>query len=301
MGDREIAEELLLFLQSLSGITSRVKSDHILNLFEEIDGVLPDDQERMMAVIRDFLAMDPEEQVLYQIGRRTGVFRRLDDCRDPVLRRQALGYVEQWMVTPENVDQVCDSSDAAVHLRAGGVLARLQKNLHRSHQLLQSGLRFLCPDPAVPRTAMDVRLLRRCCAKSKASPAFIALHVLGEPLLASRIWSLLALSPVHGLRVNLTTNGTLLGRHRPDPAHGSGSAADQYFPPWSRPVGAGAAEVPICRKFIEFAQEASRSAPGSMSVCGCGICGNRGRARRRAAGTTGSCQRLTNRLCRPRP
>jgi hypothetical protein len=108
LGDRETAEELLLFLQSLSGITSRVKSDHILNLFEEIDGVLPDDQPRMLAVVRRFLAMDPEEQVVYQIGRRTGLFRRLDDCRDPVLRRQALGYVEQWMVTPENVDEICD-------------------------------------------------------------------------------------------------------------------------------------------------------------------------------------------------
>lgn len=108
MGDRETAEELLLFLQSLSGITSRVKSDHILNLLEEIDGILPDDQQRMLAVVRRFLAMDPEEQVVYQIGRRTGLFRRLDDCRDPVLRRQALRYVEQWMVTPENVDVICD-------------------------------------------------------------------------------------------------------------------------------------------------------------------------------------------------
>lgn len=107
MGDREIAEELLLFLQSMSGITSRVKSDHILNLFEEVDGVLPQDRERMIAVIRRFLAMEPEEQVLYQIGRRTGLFRRLDDCHDPLLRRQALGYVEQWRVTPENVDKVC--------------------------------------------------------------------------------------------------------------------------------------------------------------------------------------------------
>jgi len=109
MGDREIAEELQLFLQSLAGITSRVKSDHILNLFEEIEGVLPDDRERMLAVIPRFLAMDPEEQVLYQIGRRTGIFRRLDDCHDPRLRQQALGYVEQFMATPANVDQVSDA------------------------------------------------------------------------------------------------------------------------------------------------------------------------------------------------
>jgi hypothetical protein len=107
MGDREIAEELLLFLQTLTGITSRVKSDHILNLFEEIDGVLPIDHQQMIAVVKRFLAMAPEEQVVYQIGRRTGLFRRLDDCHDPQLRRQALGYVEQWMVTPDNVDRIC--------------------------------------------------------------------------------------------------------------------------------------------------------------------------------------------------
>lgn len=107
LGDREIAEELLLFLQSLTGLTSRVKSDHILNLFEEIDGVLPADHQHMIAVVQRFLAMEPEEQVVYQIGRRTGLFRRLDDCRDPQLRRQALGYVEQWMVTLDNVDRIC--------------------------------------------------------------------------------------------------------------------------------------------------------------------------------------------------
>jgi hypothetical protein len=109
MGDRETAEELLLFVQSLSGITSRIRSDHILNLFEEIDGVLPADQQRMLAVIHRFLALDPEEQVLYQIGRRTGLFRRLDDRLDPSLRGQAQRYVEQWMVTPENVDLICET------------------------------------------------------------------------------------------------------------------------------------------------------------------------------------------------
>jgi radical SAM superfamily enzyme YgiQ (UPF0313 family) len=108
MGDRETAEELHLFLRSLSGITSQIKSDHILNLFEEIDGILPADQGRMLAVIDRFLSLPPEEQVLYQIGRRTGVFRQLADLRHPGLRQQALHAVEQWMVTPENVDQVCD-------------------------------------------------------------------------------------------------------------------------------------------------------------------------------------------------
>lgn len=107
LGDRAVAEELLLFLQSLAGITSRVKSDHILNLFGEIDGILPDDRESMVAVVSRFLAMSPDEQVLYQIGRRAGIFERLDDCRHPGLRRQAQGVVEHLMATPGNVDHIC--------------------------------------------------------------------------------------------------------------------------------------------------------------------------------------------------
>ena len=108
LGDRETARELRLFLQSLSGITSRIKSDHILNLFEEIDGRLPEDQARMLSVIDRFLNLPPEEQALYQVGRRTGVFHHLSDLHQPSLRNQALHFMEQWMVTPENVDQICD-------------------------------------------------------------------------------------------------------------------------------------------------------------------------------------------------
>lgn len=106
LGDVGIAEELLLFLEALDGITSQVKSDHILNLFEEIDGTLPQDKEAMLAVIRRFLSWDPQEQVLYQIGRRCGIFRRLDDCAEPVRRRRAQQYVTQFGANPETVDRI---------------------------------------------------------------------------------------------------------------------------------------------------------------------------------------------------
>ena len=109
MNDLEIAEELLLFLESLEGIISTVRSDHILNLLEEVNGVLPRDKERMLAVVRRFLAMDTEEQILYRVGRRCGLFRRLDDCRDPVLRRQAQQYIDQFAVTPATIDQFTDA------------------------------------------------------------------------------------------------------------------------------------------------------------------------------------------------
>ena len=69
-GDVEIARELLLLLQSLQGVTSTVTSDHMLNLFPEIDGPLPGDKALMTGIIERFLALPPEERMLYQIGRR---------------------------------------------------------------------------------------------------------------------------------------------------------------------------------------------------------------------------------------
>ncbi len=48
MGEVDTARELLFWLEELSGITSTIRSDHVLNLFSEIDGVLPGDKEEMM-------------------------------------------------------------------------------------------------------------------------------------------------------------------------------------------------------------------------------------------------------------
>ncbi len=102
--DVEAAGELLLFLESLEGITSTVKSDHILNLFQEVEGCLPHDRERMTEPIRKFLAMDAGEQLLYVVGRRTGVFARLADMDDSHLRLAADQSREKHRVTLENVD-----------------------------------------------------------------------------------------------------------------------------------------------------------------------------------------------------
>ncbi len=107
--DRETAAEILLFLENLQGITSTLKSDHILNLFEEVEGNLPEDKDRMTAVIRNFLALPPLEQMLYQVGRRTGIFRRLDDLNDLSKRSQAEGTCKRFQVTPDNVDEAIDT------------------------------------------------------------------------------------------------------------------------------------------------------------------------------------------------
>jgi hypothetical protein len=104
MGDVEVAQELLRFLQELEGIDSVVKSDHILNLFEEIGGQVSGGKADLTAPVRRFLGMQADEQVLYIVGRRTGVFSRLDDLQNPDLRARAERTREAHGVTAENVD-----------------------------------------------------------------------------------------------------------------------------------------------------------------------------------------------------
>ncbi len=106
--DKMAVTEILLFLEALEGITSRVKSDHVLNLFQEIEGRLPEDKDRMTGVVRTFLSMAPEQQALFQIGRRTGVFFTLADMQDPDLVARAEETCKKFGVTAQNVDEIID-------------------------------------------------------------------------------------------------------------------------------------------------------------------------------------------------
>jgi len=89
LSDEDIVRELRLFIEHLEGIESRLVSDHMLNMLEELEGKLPEDKERLLAVIDDFLALPQEERLLFQLGRRLGLFRFLADIQDPGLRARA--------------------------------------------------------------------------------------------------------------------------------------------------------------------------------------------------------------------
>jgi radical SAM superfamily enzyme YgiQ (UPF0313 family) len=106
--DRAMAEETLLFLEHLAGISSTVKSDHILNLFQEVEGRLPAAKTAMTRVIRDFLALPPEEQVLYQVGRRLGFFTCLADMAAPERRSRVEQACRHYGIHAGNVDATID-------------------------------------------------------------------------------------------------------------------------------------------------------------------------------------------------
>jgi len=106
--DVETAQELLLFLENLEGITSTIKSDHILNLFQEVKGTLPQDKSAMTNPIKKLLAMTPEKQMIYRVGRRTGIFSKLDDLNNPELMEHVEVARTRYGVTVDSVDEFTD-------------------------------------------------------------------------------------------------------------------------------------------------------------------------------------------------
>ena len=80
--EEDVLQEERLLIENLDGITSWIKSDHVLNLLEEVDGKLPGDKEKMLMVIDRYFALSDEERFVYRFGRRSGIYRSTDDLQD---------------------------------------------------------------------------------------------------------------------------------------------------------------------------------------------------------------------------
>jgi hypothetical protein len=79
--DEEIIEEERLFIEHLD-CHSNFVSDHITNLLQEIEGKLPEDKEKMLATIARFQSLSPEEKQNFRVGRRLGIYERLDELNN---------------------------------------------------------------------------------------------------------------------------------------------------------------------------------------------------------------------------
>jgi histone acetyltransferase (RNA polymerase elongator complex component) len=95
LGEDDIIREIRLFLEHLNGIQSRIASDHVLNLLEELEGKLPEDRARMIGTIDRYLSLSAEDRVLFRLGRRQGVYRRLDDLDDRQTYLRLKGVIER--------------------------------------------------------------------------------------------------------------------------------------------------------------------------------------------------------------
>jgi len=81
-----MVREIRLLVESLNGISTTLVSDHVLNLLEEVEGTLPQDKTRILATIDRYLNLPEEDKLLFQLGRRGGALRSLDDLTHPVMK-----------------------------------------------------------------------------------------------------------------------------------------------------------------------------------------------------------------------
>lgn len=79
LDDEDVVREIRLFIRNLDGIETRIVSDHVLNLLEELNGRLPEDKDKLLGIIDRFFALSEDDRIIYRIGRRRGVYTRLDD------------------------------------------------------------------------------------------------------------------------------------------------------------------------------------------------------------------------------
>ncbi len=106
--DVQMVKELMLMVQNLEGFTSIVKSDHIINLLPEVEGKLPEDKDRMLSVMKWFLTLPVSEQMLFRIGRRTGVINNTEDLSDANRRKRVQQIIVEHGITTDNVDRATD-------------------------------------------------------------------------------------------------------------------------------------------------------------------------------------------------
>ena len=107
--DTDMIKELLLMIENLHGITSRVIcSDHILNLLPEAGGRLPEDKEKILAVLKRYLDLPEQEKMIYRIGRRIAKMSSLDDLEHSGTRSHIEKLIKQNHIDSHNVDAVVD-------------------------------------------------------------------------------------------------------------------------------------------------------------------------------------------------
>ena len=92
--DEEIIREERLLLENLT-CTSNFVSDHTTNLLQELEGKLPDDKEKFLAVIDRYLSLPPEKKKHFEVGRRTCIYETLDDLNNPFKRQQVDDFIRR--------------------------------------------------------------------------------------------------------------------------------------------------------------------------------------------------------------
>lgn len=105
LSDDGILEEIKLFIENLDVNGTYLASDHILNLLEELEGVFPDDKKKILSAIDRYFELSSTDRQIFRLGRRTGVFRKLDDLINGEAYLQLKSVVDSYAASGGNLDE----------------------------------------------------------------------------------------------------------------------------------------------------------------------------------------------------
>lgn len=82
LNEEETVKEIRQLISLLKNTRTQIISDHRINLLFELQGKLPDDYNKLMAVIDKFLNLEPDKKELFIIGRNKKLIKKLDDIEN---------------------------------------------------------------------------------------------------------------------------------------------------------------------------------------------------------------------------
>ena len=86
--EKNIIEEQRLLIENLNGITSHYANHHAVDLLMEAVGQFPQDKLRLLAIMDRYLSLPEEDRIHFTLGKRLGIYQRLDDMDSAHLHKQ---------------------------------------------------------------------------------------------------------------------------------------------------------------------------------------------------------------------
>jgi radical SAM superfamily enzyme YgiQ (UPF0313 family) len=105
LNDDGILREIKLFIEKLDVQGTYLASDHILNLLEELEGRFPEDKQNILSAIERYFELSSEDRLVFRLGRRSGLLRKLDDLADKETYRKLKSVVDQYALKGGNLDE----------------------------------------------------------------------------------------------------------------------------------------------------------------------------------------------------
>jgi len=93
--DIEKAMEIKHMIEIINKCDGKIVSDHIINLFESVKGNLKNDKEKLIGIFEEFEGLTHLEQQKYQIARRIGLVRSVNNMKD--LNMEQTLYIDELL------------------------------------------------------------------------------------------------------------------------------------------------------------------------------------------------------------